>query len=129
MKTYTTTDDFLADLSPDRRNQVETICTIIKTTSPELSEHIKWNSPSYVLDGEDRLTLNVHYPDRIVVVIHMGSARKEDKKGTPVLEDTSGLIKWSSDIRGAISFENGEDIEEKHDAFVSIIQRWLKIPV
>ena len=129
MKTYTTTDDFLADLSPERRSQVEAICTIIKTTSPELSEHIKWNSPSYVLDGEDRITLNAHYPDRIVVVIHMGGTRKEDKKGIPVLQDTSELIKWSSDIRGAISFESADDIEEKRDAFVSIIQRWLKIPV
>lgn len=128
MKTFKTVTEFLADLSLDRRTQVEMICRIIKKTSPLLEEHIKWNAPSYMLDGEDRVTLNTHYPDKIVVVIHMGATRKEDKKAKPILDDESGMITWSSDIRGAISFTSSEDIENKRDAFVSILQRWLEIP-
>jgi len=129
MKTYTTVQDFLTDLTPERRAQVQTLCTIIKTEAPELTEHIKWNSPSYVYDDEDRITFNTHLADKIIVVIHMGAKRKENKKGLPILNDESGLITWSSDIRGAISFRNAEDIEAKKEAFVSIIKHWLEIKV
>lgn len=127
MNTYTTVNDFLNDLDAKRRSQVELVLHTIKSAGPDLTEHIKWNAPSYVLDGEDRITLNTHFPDKIIVVIHMGATRKEDKKGKPVLQDDSGLIKWSSDIRGAISFLSTEDIEMKRDAFTTIIKNWLAL--
>jgi len=124
---YTSVDEFLSELSDDRRQQVEALRTIIKNINPNLTEHIKWNSPSYVLDGEDRITFNMHYPDQTMILIHMGATRKEDKKGTPILSDDLGLVKWNSDIRGTLSFKTLDEIVANEDKIITLLKNWLSI--
>ncbi len=104
MQKYKTVEEFLEDLSEDKRLQVDTLRDIILGTESQLEEHIKWNAPSYVLDGEDRITFNLMNKQGVVkLVFHMGATRKEDKKGAPIMQDDSGLIEWSSDIRGTVT--------------------------
>lgn len=125
MKTYATVLEFMEDLDSDRRQQVEVLREII-LASASVTEHIKWNSPSYVYKDEDRITFNLHGSD-IKLLIHMGATRKEDKTATPIMDDQTGLIKWSSDIRGIIAFEDMNDITAKKDNLKNILQRWLAI--
>ena len=127
MNRYLTVDEFLTDLSEERLQQVQALRAIIKNVSPELTEHIKWNSPSYILDGEDRITFNMHYPDRTMVLIHMGATRKETKKADPIMTDETGLIKWNSDIRGTLSFGNLDDITNSQADITKILSAWLLI--
>jgi len=127
MNKYSTVDEFLNDLSENRRQQVEELRTIIKSTSPNLTEHIKWNSPSYVLNGEDRITFNMHYPDQTMLLIHMGATRKETKKANPIMNDETGLIKWNSDIRGTIAFSSLDDINSSRADIIKLLSAWLLI--
>jgi len=130
MQKYTTLTDFFHDLNDDKRLQVEALRDLILKTEPRLEERIKWNAPSYALDGEDRITFNLMNKQGVVkLVLHMGTSRKEDKKGTPVMKDESGLVEWSSDIRGMLSFENVEDINSKRELLKTILKNWLSIPV
>ena len=64
----------------------------------------------------------------VKLIFHMGATRKEDKKGTPVMHDESGLIEWSSDIRGMITFTTLEDITSNLISLRKIIDDWLLIP-
>jgi len=127
MNKYVTVDEFLADLSDDRRQQVEALRTIIKNVCPELTEHIKWNSPSYILNGEDRITFNMHYPDQTMLLIHMGATRKETKKADPIMNDETGLIKWNSDIRGTLTFSSLDGIAGSQADITKILSAWLLI--
>ena len=128
MNTYTTVTQFLDDLAYDKRIQVQTLRDIILKADPTLAEHIKWNSPSYVLDGEDRITFNLQNKQGIVkLVLHMGATRPEDKKGTPIMQDESGLIEWNSDIRGVISFTDIFEIESRKEIIAKIIHDWLLV--
>ena len=126
MGKYTTVDEFIDGLVKAQKDQVIKLRTIIKNAHPELTEHIKWNSPSYMLDGEDRITFSVRPGHPAAIVLHMGATRPEDKNAKPVLNDPFGLITWKSDTRGVIVFNNIDDIEAKRHQFVSIIGRWLK---
>lgn len=127
-KKYKTVDEFLSDLSDEKSSQVKALREIILLTDKELKEHIKWNCPSYIFENEDRITFNiVNKDDKVKLVIHMGAKRKEYKGGEPVIEDTTGLIMWNSDIRGMISFDSTEDILAKREQLTGIIQRWLNI--
>ncbi|MFZ1301107.1 MAG: DUF1801 domain-containing protein [Candidatus Microsaccharimonas sp.] len=129
MQKYKTVRDFLRDLDDDKRLQVIALRNIILETEPALEEHIKWNAPSYVLDGEDRITFNLmNKQDVVKLVFHMGATRKEDKKGTPVMQDESGLIEWNSDIRGMIAFATAEDVNSNMASLKKIIKDWLLIP-
>ena len=127
MNKYVTVDEFLNDLTEDRRQQVETLRTIIKNVSSDLTEHIKWNSPSYIFDGEDRITFNMHYPDQTMVLLHMGATRKENKKADPIMNDETGLIKWNSDIRGTLAFGSLDDIANAQADITKILSAWLLI--
>jgi len=125
MKSYLTVDEFLNDLTDDRRQQVEALRSIIKAVNLELTEHIKWNSPSYILDGEDRITFNMHYPDQTMILVHMGATRKETKKADPIMNDETGLIKWNSDIRGTLAFRSLNDIACSKADIIKVLSAWL----
>ena len=127
MNKYLTVDEFLNDLNEDRRQQVEALRTIIKTVNSDLTEHIKWNSPSYILDGEDRITFNMHYPNQTMVLLHMGATRKENKKADPIMNDETGLIKWNSDIRGTLAFSSLDDITNSQADITKVLTAWLSL--
>ena len=130
MQKYTTIEEFLNSLDASKRSQVDKLRRLIQEIAPQLQEHIKWNGPSYVMDGEDRITFNLMNKQGVVkLILHMGATRKEDKQGTPVLQDDSGLIEWSSDIRGTLTFSDNDDVESKLTLVKSIITNWLAIPV
>lgn len=129
MQKYKTVEEFLNDLSEDKRLQVDALRELILKAEPLLKEHIKWNAPSYILDDEDRITFNLMNKQQVVkLVLHMGATRKEDKKGEPIMQDQSGLIEWSSDIRGMITFNSIEDVNSNMTSLKKIIKDWLAIP-
>ena len=129
MQKYKTVEEFLFSLEEDKRQQVDALRDLILKTEPNLEEHIKWNAPSYVLDDEDRITFNLMNNQQIVkLVFHIGATRKEDKKGAPVMRDASGLIEWSSDIRGMIAFAKTENITSNEATIKRIIKDWLSVP-
>ena len=129
MQKYKTVEEFLNDLDSEKRLQVDALRDIILKSGVQLEEHIKWNAPSYVLDGEDRITFNVMNKQGVVkLVFHMGATRKEDKKGSPIMQDDSGLIEWSSDIRGMITLTSLEEINSNEAAIKKIVTDWLSIP-
>ena len=125
MKKYLAVDEFLANLTEDRRQQVNALRQIISSVNKDLSEHIKWNSPSYIYNGEDRLTFNMHYPDKTILLLHMGATRKEDRRSKPIMNDESGLIIWNSNIRGTLSFSTLDEIENHTPHIEKIIAQWL----
>lgn len=126
MQKYKTVEEFLNDLEDAKRLQVDALREVIISANPQLVEHIKWNAPSYVLDGEDRITFNLmNKQGTVKLVLHMGATRKENKQGVPIMQDESGLVEWSSDIRGMITFVSIEDVQSNVVALKRVIKDWL----
>jgi len=127
MNTYKTLDEFLDSLSHEKKEQVVELRDYIRTADPSLEEHIKWNAPSYVKDGEDRITFNLVNKEGLVkLVFHMGATRKEDRKAEPILKDAP-LIEWVSDIRGYATFESLRQIKSQKVAILEIVNQWLTV--
>lgn len=128
MQKYKTVEEFLSDLDADKRAQVDALRELILQAEPKLEEHIKWNAPSYVHGGEDRITFNLLNKQGMVkLVLHMGATRKENKNGAALMKDESGLIEWSSDIRGMLTFSSLDDIHSKKEMLIVIFKNWLAI--
>jgi hypothetical protein len=127
MEKYTTIDEFMRAVDEKQKEQVVLLRAIITDAHPDVTEHIKWNSPSYVFGGNDRITFSVRPGHPVAVIFHMGATRPENKKVEPVMDDSSGLINWKSDTRGVISFADVNDINAKRLQFAAIVDRWLKI--
>lgn len=124
---FSSVEEYLDGLSKLQREQVLLLRSIILKAEPTLSEHIKWNSPSYVFNGEDRITFNVRLNKPVMIVLHMGATTKEDKKAHPIIADPTNLITWNSNIRGALAFETTAVITENQNQFMQLIKNWLKV--
>lgn len=130
MQKFNTIDEFMGSLDGDKRMQITVLRQVIVSVDPAIREHIKWNAPSYVLDGEDRVTFNVMNKEGVVkLVLHMGATRKENKTDSPVLVEENEIIEWNSDIRGTISFKSMEDVTSNKAALSLILKKWLTIKV
>ncbi len=128
MEKFKTLEEFYTSLSGDRKAQIEGIRNVIMGAEPRLVETLKWNAPNFVLDGEDRLTLNLMNKEgKIKLVFHMGATQKEDKKAHPVMTDTTGLIFWNSNIRGTITFESSQHVSQVCEQLTDLIRNWLSI--
>jgi len=127
---HKTVTSFLESLTDDQKSQVLLLREIITSIHADLIEHVKWNSPSYILNGEDRITFNVVNKEQVVqLVLHMGATRKENKAGTPILGNDGGIVRWSSDIRGVISFTGLDDITSRRTVLEQVLSQWLAIEV
>ena len=125
MNKFKTVDEFLNGLDEDRRSQVLKLREYILDAEPSLTEHIKWNAPSYVKNDEDRITFNTMNKESIVkLVFHMGATKKEDKNSQPVLDDAH-LIEWVSDIRGYMTFTTLDEIIANKKEIKRTVQKWL----
>jgi hypothetical protein len=128
MKKYKSLEEFFGDQPADKLKQIMSVRELIFSAEPSLQETLKWNAPNYTYNGEDRITFNVINKQEIVkVIIHMGTSNIEDKSAKPILEDTSGIVVWNSDIRGTISFESFDDIQTKSGQFKKIIADWVAL--
>lgn len=128
MERYATVDEFLDSLPDNKKSQVLKIRKYILAANPALQEHIKWNAPSYALDGEDRITFNLLNKEGLVkLVFHTGGLRKEDKKGKPIIDDQFSVMEWASDIRGFITFKGLDDATDKEKIVKELVTQWLAI--
>ena len=55
-----------------------------------LVENIKWNGPNYSLAGEDRITMRIHPPKQVQVVLHRGARQEQPKER--LLADEGALL-------------------------------------
>jgi hypothetical protein len=128
MEKFKSLEAFYASQSGDRKAQVEGIRNIIMAAEPRLLETLKWNAPNFVLDGEDRLTLNLMNKEgKVKLIFHMGATKPEDKRANPVMTDTTGLLFWNSNIRGTITFESSQHVDQVREQVTTLVREWLRI--
>lgn len=121
-------DEFLEMLDSPQRTQVMDLRRLILSVAPQLVEHIKWNSPSYVQDGVDRLTINVRNKQHAVqLILHMDTGRPETRNAAAVMTDRSGRVRWLSDIRGVIQLAPAESVEDMQAGLTKVIIDWLDV--
>lgn len=100
----------------------------ILSSQKGITEHIKWNAPSFCYGGDDRITFNLHRNDHILVVFHCGikAKGKETKGATPLFKDSTGLLEWLSDQRAVSRFFSEEEVTENKNKIKKLVQDWLK---
>lgn len=76
-------DEFMAALDHPYKADVETMRAIINAIDPRIAEQVKWNAPSYSLNGVDMVTFNLWAKDKIHLVFHHAAVVGID---SPILE-------------------------------------------
>lgn len=126
---FATVDEFLAAQGPERRADVEALRALVLEAEPGLTEIVKWNSPNYVLDGVDRLTINAAGKGPVRLILHFGTGRVEDKAAAPAFAgDPHGLLTWHSNIRASLELPPRAELAAKREAILGLIRAWLAEP-
>ena len=116
---------FLDALQHPLRREIEQLRMAVLSAHDGLAENIKWNSPNFTVQGEDRLTLRVHPPRQIQLIFHRG-AKKQPSPKEPLLSDGSGLLTWKETDRAVATFRSMAEIEEKKAALQQLVVEWIR---
>ncbi|MDI4647668.1 DUF1801 domain-containing protein [Cohnella hashimotonis] len=118
--------DFMDKLEHPMKREIEALRALVRDADVRLAEGIKWNAPSYSVDGEDRVTLNLQGKGIIRLVFHAGAKKKNLNIRAAWGEDASGLLEWAADDRAIVKLAGMDDVREKGDKLASVIRRWLE---
>ena len=116
---------FLDALQHPLRREIEQLRMAILSAHDGLAENVKWNSPNFAAQGEDRLTLRVHPPRQIQLIFHRG-VKKQPSPKEPLLSDGSGLLTWKETDRAVATFRSMAEIEEKKAALQQLVVEWIR---
>lgn len=119
-------DNFLKELNHPQIDEIEQIREIILKTDTEITEIIKWNAPSYVYNGQDRITF--HFPpkrDKFLLVFHTG-AKVKARSTANIIRDESGLLEWKSDDRAIMTFKDNKFLEDNKTYIKTLVHEWIR---
>jgi hypothetical protein len=115
-------------LDPAISKTIEAILKIILSTDKEISEHIKWNNPSFYYNGEMKPFDPKEYKrDLLVMNLHKGRIMLVFPSGAKI-KDTSGFLTGDyKDGRRLVIFTDMKEVKAKEKALQKIIKEWLKL--
>ena len=119
-------DHLIDSLDHPMKPAVSQLRTAILTANPEISEHVKWKSPSFCFAGEDRLTFRMHPKGLLQLVFHRGAKVRTDSSEFVFLDDT-GLMEWITTDRAVITLRDQLEVDERQDALIALINRWMLV--
>jgi hypothetical protein len=119
-----TVEAWQAVQTPDIRAAVGRLRALALGAGEGVTEHIKWNGPSFCIDGDDRITVGVAPRGGVRAILHRG-VKAKDAAGFSFPDD-SGLIQWAAPDRGVITFAGEEAVSAHGDAFTAICRRWFE---
>ncbi|ACX66667.1 MULTISPECIES: DUF1801 domain-containing protein [Bacillales] len=120
-------EEYLHQLEHPLKKVIEEVRSFILSVDDRITEHIKWNAPSFCVQGEDRITLNLQGKGFIRLIFHCGAKVKDhDIRGT-LTEDTAGLLEWASQDRAIVKIVDTDDLEQKKEQLKAVIARWIEV--
>ena len=107
----------------DARAGVERLREAVRSIPADWDETIKWNAPSFAVDGRDRVTLGLERKGGWRVVLHRGAAAAPAPAFAFV--DVTGLARWPSPDRGVVQFRSLEEIAASRERLIELIAGWI----
>lgn len=116
-------DAYFDALAPEPRATMDRLRALVRAARPDVTEQIKWNAPSFALDGEDRITFGLTPKGNVRVVVHRGAKAKETAGFS--FADPDRLATWPAVDRGVLSFRDGDAVTGNASAITDFFRRWL----
>jgi hypothetical protein len=117
-------DRFLADLEHPLKAGVEQLRAAILASDDAITEHVKWNAPSFCHDGVDRVTFRLQPGNRLQLVLHRGAKVRDDAAAFR-FDDDSGLLDWVAPDRAVVTFRDLDDVATRRSSVADLIRRWV----
>jgi len=117
--------EFLHELSHPLKDGIMDVRAAILAADEQISEHIKWNAPSFCYRGDDRVTFRLQPGDRLQLVFHRGAKVRSDSDEF-AFEDDTELLSWATGDRATVTFRDMEDVQASLPRVVELVRRWMR---
>lgn len=117
--------NFLDEQNHSFRKEIEELRDCILASNKNLTENIKWNSPNYCFEDEDRITMRIHPVNTQVQLIFHRGAKKQQLPKDKLIANKSKMLLWKENDRAIITFKNKEEIEKGKAELEKIINEWI----
>ena len=119
-------DRYLDRLEHPLKAGVVRLRAAIMASNPGISEHVKWNAPSFCFGGVDRVTFRLHPGARLQLVFHRGAGKRTDVESF-VFDDPFGLMTWPAPDRAVVDLPTLDAVTAHEEQVVSLVQRWVLV--
>ncbi len=116
--------DFLRELSHPLKDGIVSLRAAILASDEHITEHIKWNAPSFCYRGDDRVTFRLA-PDRLQLIFHRGAKVRADTEAFS-FGDGTGMLEWAAPDRGIITLTDADEVQAKLPAVLELVGRWMR---
>lgn len=103
---------------------IKTLRAAILAADSGISENVKWNSPNFVHNGEDRVTLRVNPKGGVQVILHRGAKVRPDAAAF-VFDDPTGLLTWPGPDRAILSVADDTSALAVAPELTKLVARWI----
>ncbi len=117
-------DVFMGELVHARHAEVARLREAILAIDLDITERVKWNAPSFCIDGDDRVTLRLQPGDRVEVVFHRG-AKRRDGADSFHFDDPTGWLVWASPDRGVVTLADAGETAERLPGLTELARAWM----
>ncbi len=117
-------DAFLAELEHPHKSAIELLRAAILAADDGITEHVKWNAPSFCFGGVDRATFRLQPGNRLQLILHRG-VKVRDDAGEFRFEDPAALLEWVAADRAVITVADLADAKARLPEVVELIRRWM----
>ncbi len=124
MPAQPTVDAWMSTCQHARLAEILLLQKAILGALPGVTERIKWNAPSFCIDGDDRVTLRLQPGDRVELVFHRGVAKRADAS-TLQFADLTGWISWAAPDRGVVVLRDSAETTARLAGVTELVARWM----
>lgn len=121
-----TVDEFMRDLDHPFKTEIQAVRSIILGASPDITEGIKWNAPSFAR-GEYFATIHLRARDGVQLILHLGAKVRDVGPDGLAVHDPAGLLKWLARDRATVKFADVAAIREQQAVFEAVIREWISL--
>ena len=119
----TDVDTFLRELEHPQDAAIRRLRAVIQAADPRIGEGIKWNAPSFHVDGRHFATMQLRRRDSVLLVLHLDAAKRAMPDGA--IHDPDGLLTWMAADRATVSFSSTQDVDVHAAALQALLRQWM----
>ena len=109
-------DEFVTKLKHPMKAEIEEGIKIIRGSSKDLEEDVKWGGPSFDYK-EPMATMNPRITDYVVFIFHKGE----------LIKNKSGLLESAPKGKAYLKLHSMKEIKDNKANIQNIVKAWIKI--
>ncbi|PPJ41196.1 MULTISPECIES: DUF1801 domain-containing protein [unclassified Pseudoxanthomonas] len=114
---------FLVALAHPQDATIQRLRATVRAADPRIAEDIKWNAPSFHVEGRHFATMQLRKADSVLLVLHLGAGKRALPKDA--IADPEGLLTWLGADRATLSFAGPDEVKRRESVLQGVLRQWV----